>query len=63
MWKTYYNKLLRESLKNPVTYTFDDVPERYQAQVKAQADKDLKAGKLPQWQYDKMFGITNSEEG
>ena len=51
--KLYYNKLLRGCLDG--SYTFEDVPDRYKAQVKAQADKDLASGKLPQWQYDLMF--------
>lgn len=61
MAKTYYNKLLRESVKNPVTYTINNVPAKYQAQVIAYADADLASGKLPQWQYNKMMGI--EEEG
>lgn len=62
MWKVYYNKLLKEAIKNPCTYTFADVPTKYKAQVKAQADEDLASGKLPQWQYNKMFGIAESEQ-
>ncbi len=57
MWKVYYNKLLKEALKNPVEYTFADVPEKYKKAVKKQADADLAAGILPQWQYNKMFDI------
>ena len=59
--KLYYNRLLLEALKNPVTYTFDDVPQRYQKQVKKLADADLKAGVLPQWQYNKMFNIVDEQ--
>lgn len=53
MAKVYYTKLLKGCLDG--SYTFKDVPERYQKQVKALADADLKSGKLPQWQYDLMF--------
>ena len=56
-WKLYYDKLLAAALENPVTYTIDNVPERYKKKVETQAKADLKAGKLPQWQYNKMFNI------
>ncbi len=59
--KFYYTKLLVESLKNPVTYTFADVPQRYQKQVKKLADADLKNGVIPQWQYNKIFGLQEEE--
>ena len=54
MAKIYYNKLLVGCLDG--SYTFDDVPDKYKKQVKALAIKDLESGKLPQWQYDLMFG-------
>ena len=54
--KFYYDKLRMESAKNPVTYTFDDIPAKHRPKVKAMADADLASGKLPRWQYDKMFG-------
>ena len=50
MVKIYYYKLLDGTMK------YSDVPDRYKKQVKALADKDLKSGKLPQWQYDEIFG-------
>ncbi len=59
--KAQYSKLKRESLKNPVEWTFEDVTEKYKPEVKAMADADLESGKLPQWQYDKMFGINGEE--
>lgn len=54
MAKIYYNKLLTGYNDG---YTISSVPTRYQKDVKALADKDLKAGKLPKWQYDIMFEI------
>lgn len=50
--KLYYNKLLKGCLDG--SYTYEDIPDRYMAPVKAQADADLASGKLPQWQYDLM---------
>ena len=48
----YYNRLLQGCLTG--SYTYNDVPDRYKAQVKALADQDLQNGVLPQWQYDLM---------
>lgn len=59
MAKIYYNKLLKGCIDG--SFSFADVPERYKKQVKALADKDLKAGFLPQWQYDLMFGEEKSK--
>ena len=53
MAKIYYNKLLKGCLDG--SFSFSDIPERYQKQVKSLADKDLKAGLLPLWQYELMF--------
>ena len=50
--KIYYNKLLAECITG--TYSYSQVPDRYKVQVKEYADADLKAGILPQWQYDLM---------
>lgn len=57
--KIWYNKLLSGCLDGSCTYS--DVPDRYKAQVKAMADKDLEAGKLPKWQYNLMFDINEEE--
>lgn len=58
-WKLYYDKCLVGALDNPASYTINDVPERYKAQVTAQAKADLKSGAIPQWQYDKMMGLVD----
>lgn len=52
MAKIYYDRLLKGCLDG--SYTYEDVPDRYKAQVKAMADADLANGVLPQWQYDLM---------
>ncbi|MCR5503433.1 MAG: hypothetical protein K6F53_10525 [Lachnospiraceae bacterium] len=52
MAKIYYDKLVRGCVTG--AYTFSMVPDRYKPEVKAMAKADLKAGILPQWQYDLM---------
>lgn len=53
MAKIYYNKLLTGCLDG--SFSFDDIPAKYQPQVKALAVKDLESGKLPLWQFELMF--------
>lgn len=55
MAKIWYNKLLVGCLDGSMT--INDVPEKYRRQVTAMADRDLAAGKIPQWQYDLMFPV------
>lgn len=58
-WKLYYDKMLAGALATPASYTIADVPTRYRKQCETQAKADLKAGTLPQWQYNKMMNIVD----
>lgn len=48
--KIYYNQLLCGII------TFDDIPKKYQEDVKNMARADVEAGKMPLSQYEDLFG-------